>query len=1134
MYNKFLFIGLGGSGGKTLRFLKDQIRRWMHEHGIEGDVPAGWQFLHIDVQPRPDGDEINDRVPHLAGDEYLGLVPTGVTFGAVQGQLDSAASRRAELRTWRVDPTGLKIPIEDGAGQYRAIGHTIGTLYVNDLKAGIEAKYNGLNSAKAANELNSAYAHARGTATFPPGGTRTYVFVISSLAGGTGAGLLSTVCDLVRSMDTAVGSNIFGILYTSEVFNVLKPASRAGVHGNGLAAVCELLNGHWWGGNQSADDDVVVEPIEDPYLRDAGAVGALPHSGPAYPFLVGLENAAGVNFGTFDALFEGVGRALLSWVTDEEVAGSFVSYTIANWKIAASSNVKGEVLVDSGEAAVIGLPPFSALGFARVSLGTDHFERFAVDRVVRDTQQHLVDYHWNSDEAKRLSRELRVADPETLARGLAETHGVWFRGEVGLDEDDPGIDPIMGALSPPRGGVDRAAERCVGYQREIEQAASLDAGASRAANEWRGLIDAAVENCFGDYAKQVRADLDERSREWVAAVEERALGAVETAIKRYGLRVTSRLCADLAEHLRTSVVEHYRGEAENYRYWSGGWQDETAPHLEGAKGRLPADHASLREYLDTAVHHRSFELDALVAERAAELASEAADKLFVPLSTAIEEARGRLQSERRSEGIEFRPPDNESSLIDAAEHRALFDRLLRRTFDSDHDGKLREAVIGCEACDRSSGYKFINPERNWVPGATWSGGAPADVAVTVCRTREGSARELLVRSATDWLRDEGRPFGQLLGLSLRDALDTASTASDDVIAAERHDYPRKFLTCLNTAIDAAAPLVDLDPNLAGLVGTDDGKGLVQHLSKLPFGPGRDGVHPMQKSVEEVLANKIDADTLAELMNDDQRRTHIDIATQLAAPQSVLAIRSLLAPIAADWGRKKGNGPVAMQQFWEHRRARSLQRYAPVPQAHLRCLVRGWFTAGMLGLLDASADDGTILIARGGAWTPARFPNPTLSKIRRADRLGPVLEALGLAYVEVAERQSLEPLQAYVALRDLGTSADGGILRYDTLNGRLARWIETGGPDPDALAEMNPPHLSQAATFADRRTVLVAALDEVASDYRDDYETLSEAWDRNHGRLSTAPLWTGLWPLIGEELQRLRRAVEAHAPDSGLR
>ena len=1141
MFDRYLFIGLGGSGGKTLRFLKDQIRRWMHEHDIEGDIPAGWQFLHIDVQPRPDGDEINDRVPHLAGDEYLGLVPPGITFGAVQDQLDSAASRRAELRSWRVDPTGLKIPIQAGAGQFRAIGHTIGTNYVDGLKAGIKAKYSSLSSAAAAAELNraySAYSHAQGTGTAAPGKIGTHVFVVSSLAGGTGAGLLNTVCDLIRTTTAPdVGENIFGILYTSEVFNVLKPASRAGVHGNSLAAISEMLNGHWWGGDRSSDDDVVVEPIDDPFLQAAGAVAKPTHSGPAFPFLVGLRNAADVDFGTFDALFEGVGRALLSWVTDKEVAGSFVSYTIANWTNAASFNVKGEALVDlAPETAAIGLPPFSALGFARVSLGTDHFERYAVDRVVGDTQQHLVDYHWTSDEAKRLDRELRAADPDRLARTLAESHAGWFRGEVGIDEDDPGAAPIMGALSSDTGGIDRTAERCMEYQRQIEQAASLDAGGSRAASEWRGLIDGAVEDCFGDYARQIRADLDERSREWVEAVEKRALSAVELAIQRYGLRVAALLCAGVAGHLRTSVAPHLRDASEDRRYWSGGWQDEAAPHLEGARGRLAADHTGLREYLDTAVHHRSFELDALVADRAAELASEAADKLFDPLSAAIEDAHGRLRSERRPERIEFRPPRNEFSLIDAAEHRELFNRLLRRTFDSDHERKLREAVIGCEAYDRSSGDRFINSERSWVPGAHWSGGSPTNVGVTVCRTSEGSTRELLVRSATAWLRDRGRPFGELLGLSLRAALDTATAAGDDVIASERREYPQKFLIHLSNAIDAAAPLVDLDPSLAGLVGNDAGRELKRHLSKLPFGFGRDGDHPMWKPVEEVLSNKakIDAETLAELMNDDPRRTHIDIATQLAAPQSVLAIRSLLAPIAADWGRAKGEGPGQRQQFWAHRRARPLQRFVPLPQAHLRCLVRGWFTAGMLGLRDASAGDGTILIARGGGRRPVAFPNPALSPIRGDDRLGPVLEALGLAYVEVAERQSLEPLEAYVMLRDLGTSADGGILHYDTLNRRLARWIETGRPDPDALGDMNPAHLSAATNFEDRRTALVGALDEVDSGYRDEYKNLSDAWDRNHGRLSTAPLWTGLWPLIGEELQRLRRVIEVHTPDSGLR
>lgn len=893
-----------------------------------------------------------------------------------------------------------------------------------------------------------------------------------------------------------------------------------------------MLNGYWWGGDLGTDDGIVVGPIDDPFLKAAGAVRPLEFSGPAYPFLVGLENAAGVKFGTFDALFEGVGRALLSWVTSVEVAGSFISYTIANFTGAAAAAIKGkgEALVDVGEPAAIGRPPFSALGFARVSLGTDHFERYAVDRVVRDTYQHLVNYHWSSDEARRAGREIANADPDTLAGNLAAGHAGWFRGEVGLDEEEQGVDPIMGALSPPAGSIDRTAERCREYQRQIEQAARLDAGAANPAGVWRALLDAAVAGCFGEYAKQVRAEVDERSREWVEAVEERARSAVETAIKRYGLRVTARLCADLANDLRTSFAERLRGVSEDCHYWSGGWQDEAAQHLDGVRGKLAADHQSLRDYLETATYHRSFELDALVADRAAELAAEAADKLFDPLSAAIEDAHGRLRGESGSDGLDFGPPENEFSLIDAAEHRALFDRLLGRTFGSDDYGKLREAVIGCDACDE----RFINIARSWVPGARWSG-APTNLSATVCRTREGSTRELLVRSATAWLRDEGRPFGQLLGLGLRDALDTAGTDDAGVTAAERREYQQKFLACLGTAVDAAAPLVDLDPALAGLVVAEAGTGLVRHLSKLPFGLGKDGAHPMQKRVEGILAQKkIDPDTLKELMNDDPRSTHVDVATQLAAPQSVLAMKSLLAPIAEDWGRQQGNGPVAMQQFWQHRRARPLQRFVPVPQAHLRCLVRGWFTAGMLGLLDTSADDGTILIARDNGRDPVRFPNPALSPISRRDRLGPVLEALGLAYVEVAKLQSLEPLEAYVQLRDLGTSADGGIRRYDGLNRRLAQWIETGRPDPHALGDMNPRRLSDAATTEDRVAALAGAINELDSGYGEEYDDLAKQWDKASGKLSTAPLWTGLWPLIGEELQELRRAVKSHKPDDGLR
>ena len=84
-------------------------------------------------------------------------------------------------------------------------------------------------------------------------------------------------------------------------------------------------------------------------------------------------------------------------------------------------------------------------------------------------------------------------------------------------------------------------------------------------------------------------------------------------------------------------------------------------------------------------------------------------------------------------------------------------------------------------------------------------------------------------------------------------------------------------------------------------------------------------------------------------------------------------------------------------------------------------------------------------------------------------------------------------------------------------------------DPPSVAGLN-----RDASWRERVTTLVDALDELNKGYKADYEKIEDDWDKCPKNLSRAPLWTGLWPLIGEELQRLREAVEAHTPDSGLR
>ena len=45
MLRPFLMIGVGGSGGKTLRVVRDELLRRMEQLGWEGDLPAAWQLL---------------------------------------------------------------------------------------------------------------------------------------------------------------------------------------------------------------------------------------------------------------------------------------------------------------------------------------------------------------------------------------------------------------------------------------------------------------------------------------------------------------------------------------------------------------------------------------------------------------------------------------------------------------------------------------------------------------------------------------------------------------------------------------------------------------------------------------------------------------------------------------------------------------------------------------------------------------------------------------------------------------------------------------------------------------------------------------------------------------------------------
>jgi hypothetical protein len=55
MLSKFLLIGVGGSGGKTLRALRNNLELKLSQANWADGVPMGWQMLHIDSPVIQDG-----------------------------------------------------------------------------------------------------------------------------------------------------------------------------------------------------------------------------------------------------------------------------------------------------------------------------------------------------------------------------------------------------------------------------------------------------------------------------------------------------------------------------------------------------------------------------------------------------------------------------------------------------------------------------------------------------------------------------------------------------------------------------------------------------------------------------------------------------------------------------------------------------------------------------------------------------------------------------------------------------------------------------------------------------------------------------------------------------------------------
>lgn len=1162
MYRRVVFVGLGGSGGKTLRFIKRDLRHWLTEHNWpeSRDIPEGFQFLHIDSPTVQDGRSMSGA-EMLPDREYLGLVGAGTNFTNVATQLNNRIGIQEEFAGWRVPPP-LPVPITDGCGAFRAVGRTVALAYMDQIRSGVSSLLDRVTSNKSNSELTELW---RLVYNQPPTGQSAdpLVIVVSSLAGGTGAGLLMDVFDVLRSL-VPWGDNSFGILYTPDVFASIGGGLMNGVQPNSLAAISEVLNGHYWHGVQQGNN-VQNQPTEiglkqPKTLQVAGVDGAIGRSGPAFPFLVGTTNAGGVTLTSDKEVFETIGAALVAWCIDPVAQDQLTAFAFANWSAKANENLsQSDLLINRGLPEEQGTPAFNAMGCSRVSVGTRYLERYSAQRLARDAATYIAAYHMESDEARGFISSLNSNRPQEIAHAIAASKFLWFIKESGLNEHGPDANDVLNDLRPAEYGslVDLAVSTS-------SQIADIGKASSQA---YLDAVINAVRNSLVTFDESIRPLIERNVKTWTEKKPSQVISVVEQSVASFGFAVTVELIQMLINYLTNptdGICTELMGENEHKAYSQyaseNEWSAQAAAVLAGVKGNFNMQsNEKVGEAIVAAIHYGHNIAEAQIREHASILLAEFTKGFLVPLKRSIADSSILLDRQLQdiggwpnwSEGLppkDSTPPSSEFTLIEPADFGTVFIDTLSKTIGGDpirkeeHRAAARLSVISGDflremEAEANLNRNLVRPAQAIQVSQAWN---PGSAVVRDSRSPKADLVVELKFSPSDlqqrarlWVRRSNTAFDDLLKSTLRTytAGNTVFGANIHVEESEYRARRGKFIAQLQRAIDSSAPLVELD------------SALHQHIHpvrpfKVQFSSFPFNGHELESEIINKLrplvsddGQVVDAEIARKYLVNDASIESIQLMSFLNGAHYPFLFSSLLEPIGQRWSRDNAT-PHERGQFWTKRRARLLGEFIPAPQEHIIALIRGWFTGRLLGLIDVprNGESRAIRIAQPFSLETGtvNFPHPLLTTPTCAgDELFAVLEALSLAYVMVGQQNNLSPLRPYIVLRDMGTMMlDERILRYDQPNPLILNWIKDGSISSqfanktkdertiqDGLqSKMNDGLLKvSGAGFSpeDRKNAFLKVLEDVTSQYATDAEMYWDSVSLNRSSLNSPPYWPSI-------------------------
>lgn len=1064
-----IIIGCGGSGGKVIASLRQSLKIQLQHLGWEEGIPESWQLIYIDT---PASQEVDLTYgPAVPAADYVSL-SQGI---GVYADVDAAVMRsvgEANLHRfvgWRPSPQ-VPIPVTNGAGQWRAVGRM--------------AAFNGLPAV--ARRFERALATARGGSgqlerlgamlnDDAPVQSDPFVVIVSSLAGGTGAGVFLDVADVIRTGHPALRGRIMGVLFTAEVFRNL--ANVPGVQPNTLAAMCELMSGYL----------DLERDVESAYAGTVqrGAFG-LGKTGINFPYVVGMSTLAGHQLERIPDCYRSVTETLAATLLSPRVGERMLNLTLTNWQVAQNRNTTawsfGNTTRPDGQSIESGV--VSSFGSARLSVGSLRFSEYASHRLARAVIEYLADGY--VEFGRGLMNDPQ-ATPQQIIEYFVGRSGMGFVEACGLRELNDALDVEHNQVLDGMLETSKLDEMWRDWWGRLYAEIQASTPRPQQPANWLRQIQQLVPLRQQGFLGVVADELATGEASLVERLPAKVMEQVSVNLAQYGVPITLELVRFAVQHVKESIAE-LRREAATERNRGGKWQQSLMEVLQRLppKAEVPGSHQGVQEAVRNACSGGYREARSLARERSSQFLQRLLDQVLSRVEAQLTQIQGQLAGPDARAAVApwpgdqgvpamFSPPPLEFCLISPDDWPSTYDRLLRETC-SDEPGPVGSAD---EVSRRAVGGGGFRVEKQGRPttetpalrlAEPWAG-APISLEVSL-------DVEAIHDRARIWLNRTGTVFGDYLHQRLGSFLSGTSNGRPVADLQSRID---RFRDGLQRTLASATPLIEIDPVVLQRVHprTEMGFGRMTSLiaEKLPLPGGM-----VREHAERILAPHVGPGrTVDEFFGDGTFDVEsVLYVSQLSAAVHPAVVSSLVRPVAASWNRVRTSRD-SLSQYWEHRRTRRLDEFVPVAPHTLDLMIRGWIVGRLLARISDPDPAKGFRIAFNdetlGKPAETGFPWPLLHWGRQAfiadrsmvrDWLPALLETLGIGFALFESQPDV--LRGYDELYKMGGSP------------ALLQWIRTGDAGPQVDGAKRQLHGDDEAS---RLSNTIETLQQFARPYEDD-------------------------------------------------